>query len=218
MIQDRWLESYQGTRTRPAVARSASTTAAAAPSAPPLPSVDRLAQRTAPRPTAISTMTDDQIVRSQFTGSALTIVTVDPIDLAQVKAGQTLRAKIDVTSQLRFLQPAEAERLQALMNDVDVRLNLAVSGAVLSYPRLAVTVDSVSFRGQDIPAATYDLPQVMRVKPELAHSGGRGRIPDSWWELPAKTGMTFRSKQSSDARVNPSAPAESALQHKVRRR
>jgi hypothetical protein len=144
MVQDRWLESFAGTRTRPAVARATSTTAAAAPAAPPLPSVvDRLAQRTAARPTtAISTMSDDQIVHSQLSGFALMVATVDRIDLPQIRAGKTVSAKVDVTSQLGFLQPAEADRLQSVMNEVDIQLKLTLNGIVLSSPRTAVTVDS----------------------------------------------------------------------------
>jgi hypothetical protein len=193
LVQDRWLESFEGTRTRPA-ARAASATAALAPSSPPLASVDRQAQRAAPQPTAIASMTDDEIVRSQLSGFALMLVTAESIDLPGIKAGQRLRAKIDVTPQLRVLQPAEADRLRSVMDDVDVRLGLKLAGAMLAQPRLSVTVESVTFRGQDIPVAMYELPQIMRVKPELAHTVVRGPVPDSYWEVPAKTGMTFRAK------------------------
>ena len=140
-------------------------------------------------------MTDDQIVHQQLTGFALTVVTMDAIDLSQVKNGQTLRAKVDVTLQLPYLQTAEADRLQSVMNQVDVRLKLIVSGFVLAAPKLSVTVDSVTFHGQNISVATYDLPQVMRTKAGLAERGYRGQVPDSYWELPAKTRMTFRSRQ-----------------------
>jgi hypothetical protein len=159
-----------------------------------LASIDREAQRAAPQPTAISGMSDDQIVRSQLSGFALMLVTSESIDLPGIKAGQELRAKVDVTPQLRVLPPAEADRLRAVMDDVEVRLGLRLTGAMLAQPRLSVTVDSVTFRGQDLPVAMYELPQIMRVKPELAHTVVRGPVPDAYWELPAKTGMTFRAK------------------------
>ena len=134
-------------------------------------------------------------------------MTVEPIDLAQVKAGQTVRAKVNVQPQLRFLQAADAERLRSVMNDVDVRLRLTVNGLVLSQPRLAATVDSVSFRGQDMAIATNDFPQIMRVKPQFAHTVVRGAIPDAWWELPANTAMIFRPREGSERAGGPPAPA-----------
>jgi hypothetical protein len=206
MVQDKWLESFTGTRTRAAAARPASATAAAAPSAPSLPSVDRVAEHAVRQPTALSTKSDDQIVHQQLSGFALMIVTVDSIDFAQVKAGQTVRAKVNVSLQLNTLPPSEAERLQSLMNEVDVRLKLTQSGFVMSAPRVNATVESVTFRGQRIPVATYDLPQIMRVKPAQAYVNLRGGRPDSDWELPAKTGMTFRSKQS--AGPTPASPVD----------
>ena len=71
MVQDKWLDSYAGTRTRPAAARPASPPSAAAPSSPTLPTVDRLAQRNTRMPTAISTSSDDQIVQTQLGGGVL---------------------------------------------------------------------------------------------------------------------------------------------------
>ena len=214
IVQDRWLESYAGTRTRPAAARPA----AAAPSAPPLASVDPAAPRVPPRSTAMAAMDDGQIVHTQLSGDHLEVVTVDPIDLTQVKAGRTVRAKVNVRPQLRYLQAADAERLQSVMNDVDVRLKLTVSGLVLSQPRLAVSVDSVSFRGQDIPVATNDFPQIMRVKPELAHTVVRGTVPDAWWELPANTAMIFRPREDSARAGAGPAPSPANARGGARRR
>ena len=65
---------------------------------------------------------------------------MDSIDLPQVQAGRTVRAKVDVSPQLRFLPAAEASRLQSVMNDVDVRLKLTRSGMGLgATPRLDAT-------------------------------------------------------------------------------
>ncbi|HTK89324.1 MAG TPA: hypothetical protein VL948_03670 [Verrucomicrobiae bacterium] len=214
MVQDRWLESYAGTRTRPAAARPA----AAAPSAPPLASVDPAAPRVPPRSSAMAAMDDQQIVQSQLSGIQLELVTVESIDLTQVKAGRAVRAKVNVQPQLRFLQAADAERLNAVMNDVDVQLRLTVTGLVLSQPRLAATVDSVSFRGQDMTVATNDFPQIMRVKPEFAHTVVRGAIPDAWWELPANTAMIFRPREGSARAGGSSAPSPAPARGGARRR
>ena len=197
MVQDKWLESYEGSRTRPAVARVMNP-----PSAPPpLPAPpDRLAQRSAPQPSAIATMSDDEIVRSRLNGF-LTVVTLDTINFAQIKAGQTVRAALDLSSQLKILVPAEAARLQSVMNDVDIRLKLTLAGLVLGGPRLNVTVGSVSFRGQNIPVATYDRSQFMQLNTKLAQAaqaaGGRGPTPDSFYELPANTAMTLTTTNLS---------------------
>ncbi len=213
MVQDRWLESYAGTRTRPAVARPA-----AAPSSPPLASFDPTAPRVPPRSTAMAAMDDEQIVRSQLSGIQLELVTVEPIDLTQVKAGQTVRAKVNVQPQLRFLQAADAERLRSVMNDVDVRLRLTVTGLVLSQPRLGATVDSVSFRGQDIAIATNDFPHIMRVKPQFAHTVVRGQIPDAWWELPANTAMIFIPREGSARAGGAPAPSPATVRGGAGRR
>jgi len=199
---DTWLESYQGTRTRAAAARPAPTTSVAANSAAPLPTVDRTV-RPAPQQTAMSTQSDDEVVRQQVTGFAVMVTTVDSIDLPQIRAGKRVHAKVDITSQLRFLPPAEGSRLQSLMNDVDVQLKFSLNGAVLSYPRVGVSIDSVTFRGQTIPVSTYDFNQVMSIKPELKYAVLRGQIPESNWEVPAKTRMTLSTKQTGAASPSP---------------
>ena len=190
--QDKWLESYEGARTRPA-ALVMPAPAASAP--PPLPAPpDRSTQRSVPQPSAIATMSDEEIVRSRLNGF-LPVVTLDTINLDQIKAGQTVRARLDISSQLKYLVPAEAARLQSVMNDVYIRVKLTMAGLVVGAPRLNATVGSVSFRGQNIPVATYDRSQFMTLNNKLAQqlraTGGRGPTPDSYWEVPANTAMTL---------------------------
>src|SRR5689334_653731 len=153
-------------RTSPAVARSASATpASSAP--PPLTAPPDRSSRTVPQPSAIATMSDDEIVRSRLNGF-LPVVTLDSINLTQIKAGQTVHAKLDVTSQLKTLVPAEGARLQSLTNDVDIQLKFTLAGLVVGGPRLNATVASVSFRGQNIPVTTYDRSQFMSLNTKLA--------------------------------------------------
>jgi len=196
-IQDKWLESYEGARTRPAVARAMNAPSAPPPLASP---PDPRAPRTKPQPSALATKTDDEIVHAQLNGF-LMVVTLDTINLAQIKAGQTVRARLDLSSQLKTLVPAEAERLQSVMNDVDIRLKLTLAGLVVGGPRLNATVDSVSFRGQNVPVATYDRSQFMQLNTKLAQAaqaaGGRGPTPDAYWELPANTAMTLTTTNLS---------------------
>ncbi len=192
MVQDKWLESYEGARTRPAAPVKPVASASAAPSLPAPP--DRSTQRSVPQPSALATMSDDEVVRSRLNGF-LPVVTLETINLDQIKAGQMVRARLDVSSQLKTLVPAEAARLQSLINDVDVRVKLTLAGLVLGAPRLNATVGSVFFRGQNIPVATYDRPQFMTLNTKLAQqfrgTGGRGPTPDSYYELPANTAMTL---------------------------
>ena len=62
----------------------------------------------------------------------------------------------------------------------------------------------MTFRGQSIPVVTYDLPQFMRVKPELVYA--QSSWTGSGFELGAagKNRMTFRSRPSSAP--NPTPP------------
>jgi hypothetical protein len=202
MVQDKWLESYEGTRNRPAVARTASAAPAAAPSSPALPTVDRTA-RPQPQQTAMSTKSDEEIVRQQFSDFAVIVTTVESIDLPQIKAGQRVHAKVDLTSQLRFLPPAEGSRLQSLMNEADIQLKVTLNGIALGSPRVGVSIDSVTFRGETIPVSTYDLNQMMTVKPENKYSVLRGQLPESFWELAPKTRMTLSTKRGTDRPVPP---------------
>jgi hypothetical protein len=191
-VQDKWLESYEGARTRPAAPAVSVASASAAPSLPAPP--DRSAQRSAPQPSAIATMSDEEIARSRLNGF-LPVVTLDTINLDQIKAGQTVRARLDISSQLKYLVPAEAARLQSVINDVEIRVKFTLAGLVVGAPRLNATVGSVSFRGQDIPVSTYDRSQFPTLNNKLAQqfrgAGNRGPTPDSYWEVPANTAMTL---------------------------
>src|SRR5262249_7869030 len=135
-----------------------------------------------------------EIVHSQLSGF-LMVVTLDTVNLAEIKAGQTVRAKVDLSSQQRTLVPAEAARLQSVVNDVDIRLKFTLAGLVVGAPRLNATLSSISFRGQNIAVATYDRSQFMTLNTQLAQQaqgrGYRGPTPDSFWEVPAKTAMTL---------------------------
>jgi len=191
-VQDKWLESYEGARTRPAAPAVSVASASAAPSLPAPP--DRSAQRSAPQPSVIATMSDEEIARSRLNGF-LPVVTLDTINLDQIKAGQTVRARLDISSQLKYLVPAEAARLQSVINDVEIRVKFTLAGLVVGAPRLNATVGSVSFRGQDIPVSTYDRSQFPTLNNKLAQqfrgAGNRGPTPDSYWEVPANTAMTL---------------------------
>jgi len=90
---------------------------------------------------------------------------------------------------------APTRRQRAVHAGAGQKLKAEARGSRTSeYGKAVVARSAVTFRGQDIPVAMYDLPQIMRVKPELAHTVVRGPVPDSYWELPAKTVMTFRAK------------------------
>ena len=92
------------------------------------------------------------------------------------------------------------------MNEADVQLKVALNGIALGSPRVGVSIDSVTFRGETIPVSTYDFNQIMTVKPEFKYSVLRGQIPESYWEVPAKTRMTLSAKPVSTDRSNPPSP------------